>query len=193
MKKKCDCTKHATQSPDGKMYVMRGFEFLDPEIDPSLGLGRNEPFWYVTTSSEGHWLFLNAHPVLAREKDRQVVHIDHEIIELVEAIWAHGLSLVDSCQDYTAYCNLEESQLNPTPNDKRYFWLMFNTIKDMNQLRSMLMPMQGEERDRFFGEAKPRWLMHIEDENDARLVIPWRDYQYALERLKGYGHLLPSM
>lgn len=36
----CETTKHANQSESGKMYVMDGFEFLDPAIDQSLGLGR---------------------------------------------------------------------------------------------------------------------------------------------------------
>lgn len=190
MKKKCDTTKHSTQSENGKMYVLDGFEFLDPAIDQSLGLGREKPFWYVTTHDNGNWLFLNAHPVLVREKDDKIVHIDHEIIELVELIWAHGLSLKGSCQDYTAYCKPEESKMKPTPDDKRYLWLMFGTIKDMNQLHSMLMPMTGDERERFFGDVEPRWVKHIVDENDARLVIPWCDYQYALEKLKGYSYLI---
>lgn len=189
MKKKCDTTKHATQSESGEMYVMYGFEFLDPNIDQNLGIGREKPFWYVTTH-EDKWIFLNSHPVVAREKDGAIVHVDHEIIELVELIWAHGLNLKGSCQDYTAYCKPDESKLKPTPDDKRYLWLMFETIKDMNKLNAMLMPMKGEEKERFFGDAEPPWVKHIVDENDARLVIPWRDYQYVLERLKGYDYLL---
>ena len=172
------------------MYAMSGFEFLDPAIDQSLGLGRKEPFWYVTTSEDGHWLFINSHPVLAVEKDGEIIHIDHEIIELVEAIWAHELSLVGSCQDYTAYCNLQESQLKPTPDNKRYLWLMFNTIEDVNKLYEMLMPEEEEARKRFDGETQPRWIKHIVDENDARLVIPWCDYKYVLERMKVHGHII---
>ena len=104
-----------------------------------------------------------------------------------KSLWFIGAEM---CQ---SDCKPEESKVKPTPDDKRYLWLMFGTIKDMNQLNSMLMPAEGDERERFFGNVQPLWVKHVADKDDARLVIPWRDYQYALERLKEYGHLLPGL
>ncbi len=190
MKKKYeDHIKHATQTPDGGKYYLDGFELLDPAIDKSRGLGREKPFWYVTTCNK-KWLFLNSHPVIARKLNDEIVHIDYEIVELVELIWAHGIKLKGSCQDYTAYCKPEESKLKPTPDDKRYLWLEFDTPKDMNQLNAMLMPMEGDVKERYFGNVQPQWTTYITDENNAEMMIPWCDYQYALERLKEYEYLL---
>jgi hypothetical protein len=142
----------------------------------------------------------NLHPSVRREYGGGNVRIDIEIASLVDEIWAAGIDLRGSCQDYFDYCQRKGDV-------DRHFWLLFQGATSVERFFQIVRPRRsdGDIWNRAFqysnGATKPtnHWRFSLYSFNhclpgpandfpddvtlESRILIPWTDYAFVLDRM----------